>query len=154
MKKYVPFVASALTIGRDIFCCFCSVTRFSIQPKINKPFPGLNNTYPKKSQATMHQSCGSGLIESGSGSSISSKSGSNPHPGFWWPKTEEEKNTAEHFCMKRSELWSLLKYSSSKFKKNQKHIAVDVLFKAYPMIPLSGWSNLAGRYLTFKCKGS
>ncbi len=28
-------------------------------------------------------------------------------------------------------------YSRSKLK-NQKHIAVDVLFKAYPMIPLSG----------------
>jgi hypothetical protein len=35
------------------------------------------------------------------------------------------------------ELLSLLKYSRTKFK-NQKHIAVDVLFKAYPMILLSG----------------
>jgi hypothetical protein len=31
--------------------------------------------------------------------------------------------------------------------KNQKPIAVDVLFKAYPMGPLSCRSNLAGRYL-------
>jgi hypothetical protein len=31
--------------------------------------------------------------------------------------------------------------------KNQKHLAVDVLFKAYPMVPLSCRSNLAGRYL-------
>ncbi len=31
--------------------------------------------------------------------------------------------------------------------KNQKHIAVDVLFKAYPMVPLSCRSNLAGPYL-------
>jgi hypothetical protein len=30
---------------------------------------------------------------------------------------------------------TILKYSRSKIKKN---IAVDVLFKAYPMIPLSG----------------
>jgi hypothetical protein len=31
--------------------------------------------------------------------------------------------------------------------KNKKPIAVDILFKAYPMIPLSCRSNLAGRYL-------
>jgi hypothetical protein len=36
-----------------------------------------------------------------------------------------------------TELLSLLKYSRTKLK-NQKHIAVDVLFKAYPMILLSG----------------
>ncbi len=34
--------------------------------------------------------CGSGFIESGSGS------GSNPDTGFWWPKTKEKK-TAEKF---------------------------------------------------------
>ncbi len=50
------------------------------------------------------------------------------------------------FVWRGSELVSLLKYSRTKLK-NQKHIAVDVLFKAYPMILLSGWSNLAGRYL-------
>jgi hypothetical protein len=33
--------------------------------------------------------------------------------------------------------------------KNQKHIAVDVLFKGFPMIPLSFRSNLAGRYLKY-----
>jgi len=33
--------------------------------------------------------------------------------------------------------------------KNQKAIAVDVLFKACPMVPLSCRSNLAGQY-TFK----
>jgi hypothetical protein len=32
-------------------------------------------------------------------------------------------------------------------KKIQKPITVDVLFKSYPMVPLSGWSNLAGWYL-------
>jgi hypothetical protein len=31
--------------------------------------------------------------------------------------------------------------------KNQKHIAVDVLLKGFPMVPLSYRSNLAGRYL-------
>jgi hypothetical protein len=31
--------------------------------------------------------------------------------------------------------------------KNQKPTAVDVLFKAYPMVPLSCRSNMAGRYL-------
>jgi hypothetical protein len=37
-------------------------------------------------------------------------------------------------------------YSRVKLK-NQKPIAVDVLFKAYPMVPLSGRSNLARQYL-------
>jgi hypothetical protein len=32
-------------------------------------------------------------------------------------------------------------------KMKNKPIAVDVLFKAYPMVPLSCRSNLAGRYL-------
>jgi hypothetical protein len=31
--------------------------------------------------------------------------------------------------------------------KNKKSMAVDVLFKAYPMVPLSCKSNLAGWYL-------
>jgi hypothetical protein len=35
-----------------------------------------------------------------------------------------------------------------KYKKNQKPKAVDVLFKAYPMVPLSYRSNLAGWYLS------
>jgi hypothetical protein len=48
-----------------------------------------------------------------------------------------------------SELWTLIKYSRSKInKKNKKKpMVVDVLFKAYPMIPLSWRSNLARRYL-------
>ncbi len=45
-----------------------------------------------------------------------------------------------------SELGSCFKYSALKLK-NQKHIAVDVLLKTYPMVPLSCRSNLAGRYL-------
>jgi hypothetical protein len=32
-------------------------------------------------------------------------------------------------------------------QKNQKPFAVDVFFRAFPMIPLWGWSNLAGRAL-------
>jgi hypothetical protein len=38
----------------------------------------------------------------------------------------------------------LFKYSKLKLK-NQKPISVDVFFKAYPMVPLSCRSNLAGR---------
>ncbi len=51
-----------------------------------------------------------------------------------------------------SELLSSSQIIKIKFK-NQKHIEVDVLFKAYPMIPLSGWSNLSGRYLQRYCPG-
>jgi hypothetical protein len=50
------------------------------------------------------------------------------------------------FVRSGSELWSLLKYSKFKLK-NQKPIAVDVLFYAYPMVPLLWRSNLAGWYL-------
>jgi hypothetical protein len=39
------------------------------------------------------------------------------------------------------------KYSRSKLKNQKPIVAVDVFFQAYPMVPLSGWSNLAGRYL-------
>ncbi len=49
------------------------------------------------------------------------------------------------FVWSGSGLRSLFKYSKVKLK-NQKHIAVDVLFKAYPMVPLSCRSNLALRY--------
>ncbi len=44
------------------------------------------------------------------------------------------------FAWSGSELWSCFKYSRSKLKFF-KHIAVDVLFKAYPMVPLSCRSN-------------
>ncbi len=44
-----------------------------------------------------------------------------------------------------SELWSLFQYSRVKLK-NLKPIAVDVLFKAYPRVPLSCRSNLTGLY--------
>jgi hypothetical protein len=42
--------------------------------------------------------------------------------------------------------FELFKYSRSKLK-NLNPIAVDVFFKAYPMVPFSCRSNLAGRYL-------
>ncbi len=51
---------------------------------------------------SLNQSCGSGFTESGSGygsgPSIINYSGygSNPDPGFWWPKSKK-KNTAENF---------------------------------------------------------
>ncbi len=51
-----------------------------------------------------------------------------------------------HFCMNRLRTWN----SSQIFKiknKIKKPIAVDVLFKTYPMVPLSCRSNLARRYL-------
>jgi hypothetical protein len=50
------------------------------------------------------------------------------------------------FAWSSSELWSLFKNSRVKLK-NQKPIAVVVLFKAYPMEPLSCRSNLARWYL-------
>ncbi len=50
------------------------------------------------------------------------------------------------FAWRGSELWTLIKYSRSKIK-NKKPTAVDVLFKPYPMVPLTCRSNLAGRYL-------
>jgi hypothetical protein len=46
-----------------------------------------------------------------------------------------------HFCMKDLEPF---KYSRSKIK-NKKTVAVDVLIKAYPMLPLSCRSNLPGQ---------
>jgi hypothetical protein len=39
-----------------------------------------------------------------------------------------------------------IKYSGSKIK-NKKPLAVDVVFRAYPMVPHSYRSNLAVRYL-------
>ncbi len=51
------------------------------------------------------------------------------------------------FAWSDSELWSCFKYSELK-SKNLKPVAVDVLFKAYPMVPLSCRSNLARRYLS------
>jgi hypothetical protein len=48
------------------------------------------------------------------------------------------------FC--GSELRTFFQYSRSKLKK-QRSKEVDVLFKAYLMVPLLSISNLAGQYL-------
>jgi hypothetical protein len=53
-----------------------------------------------------------------------------------------------HFCTKQ--LRTLNSYKIFKIKNNKKAIAVDVLFKAYPMVPLSCRSNLARRYICLK----
>jgi hypothetical protein len=55
-------------------------------------------------------------------------------------------NKQEAFLHKQLRTLKLFKHSRSKLK-NQKHIAVDVLFKAYPITPLLCRSNLAGWYL-------
>jgi hypothetical protein len=43
----------------------------------------------------------------------------------------------DSFLYEAAQIFELFSNSRSKLK-NQKHIAVDVLFKTYPMIPLSG----------------
>ncbi len=66
--------------------------------RLAQAFPPSGNLSPSHKYAL--QCCGSGFIESvsryGSGSSFFSESGSgsNPYPGFWWPKIEGEKNAA------------------------------------------------------------
>ncbi len=62
------------------------------------------------------------------------------------PWTEQAGGLEAFFSWSGSELWSCFKYSELKLK-NYKHIAVDVLFKAYPLVALSCRSNLAGRFL-------
>ena len=52
-----------------------------------------------------------------------------------------------HSCMKRLRTLNSYQIFNIKNKKYKKPLAVDVLFKAYPMVPLSCRSNLAGRYL-------
>ncbi len=72
-----------------------------------------------------------------------------------WAPTNCDPNKHEVgfiFAWSGSQLWTLIKYSRSKIK-NKKPIAVDVLFKAYPIVPLSCRSNLAKRqtYLIWVC---
>jgi hypothetical protein len=50
-----------------------------------------------------------------------------------------------HFCMKRRRTLKSFKIFKSEIKKSKTTVEVDVLFKAYPMVPLSCRSNLAGR---------
>ncbi len=56
--------------------------------------------------------------------------------------------------MKRLRTLNLFQIYSELKLKNQKLTAVDVLFKAYPMVPLSCGSNLAGRYLNVRLPAS
>jgi hypothetical protein len=70
----------------------------------------------------------------------------NIKTGFYANRDPNKQEIGFIYAWSGSELWSLFKYSRVKLK-NQKSIAVNVLFKAYPMVPLSCRSNLAGRYL-------
>ncbi len=63
--------------------------------------------------------------------------------GFYTNRVPKKQEVGGFFVFSGSELWTLLKYSRPKSKT----YSGFVLFKAYPMILLSGWSNLAGRYL-------
>ncbi len=56
--------------------------------------------------------------------------------GFYANHDPNKQEVGFIFAWSGSELWSLFKCSRMKLK-NQKPIAVDVLFKAYPMVPLS-----------------
>ncbi len=68
----------------------------------------------------------------------------NRKTGFYANHNQEKKQEVGFiFAWNNSELWSLFKYSRVKLK-NQKALAVDVLSKAYPMVPLSCRSNLDG----------
>ncbi len=51
------------------------------------------------------------------------------------------------FVFNGSELWTLFKYSRSQLNNQNPIDPVDVLLQAYPMVPLSCRSNLAGRYI-------
>ncbi len=62
--------------------------------------------------------------------------------GFYANREPNKQEIGFIFAWSCSELWSLLRYSRV---KNQKPTAVDVLFKAYPMVQCR--SNLAGLYL-------
>jgi hypothetical protein len=59
----------------------------------------------------------------------------------------EQAGGLEAFLHEAAQTWSCFKYSALKLK-NQKPIAIDVIFKAYlMMVTLWCRSNLAGRYL-------
>ncbi len=66
--------------------------------------------------------------------------------GFYANRDPNKQEVGIIFAWSGSELWSLFKYSRVKLK-NQKPSAANVLFKAYPMVPLSCRSNLALQYL-------
>ncbi len=70
----------------------------------------------------------------------------NRKTGFYATCDSNRQEVGFNFAWSGSELWSCFRYSVLKLK-NQKHIAVDVLLKGFPMVPLSCRSNLARRYL-------
>ena len=70
----------------------------------------------------------------------------NRKTGFYATRDPNKQEVGFNFAWSSSELWSCFRYSVLKFK-NQKHIAVNVLLKGFPMVPLSCRSNLAGRYV-------
>ncbi len=55
--------------------------------------------------------------------------------GFYASRDPKKQEVGLIFTWSNSELWSLFKYSRVKFK-NQNSLVVDVLFKAYPIVPL------------------
>ena len=82
---------------------------------------------------------------------IFSSNGSAPanrKTAFYANREPNKQEIGFNFAWSGSELWSCFKYSVLKLK-NQKHIAVDVLLKGFPMVPLSCRSNLAGQYLYY-----
>ncbi len=65
--------------------------------------------------------------------------------GFYTSRLPKNEEIRWIFVWSSKELWTLFKIQDQNLK-NQKPMAVDVLFRAYPMVPLSCRSNLAGRY--------
>ncbi len=73
---------------------------------------------------------------------LSSKSvPANRKTGFYANHDPNKQEVGFIFAWSGSELWSLFKYSRVKLK-NQKIIAVDLLFKTYPMVPVGFLSGI------------
>ncbi len=62
-------------------------------------------------------------MESGSGSSISIASGSNPDPGFWWPKTKEKIQLTIFYISFLIKKFNLL--MSKSYRRKRKHPALQ-----------------------------
>ena len=73
----------------------------------------------------------------------------NRKTGFYENGDPNKQEVGFIFAWSGSELLSLFQYSRVKFK-NQEPIAVDVLFKAYPMVPLSSSSIQSGQTVPLK----
>jgi hypothetical protein len=68
----------------------------------------------------------------------------NSKKEFYTNRDPNKQEVGFIFVWSGSELWSLLKYSEQKLK-NQKPIAVDVLFQAFPMVPCTLMQIQSGR---------